>query len=188
MPVAHVKVEALARGAHWGVWTVATVEDIQGVTLDAAAAVDNGDGTVSITVTGHPFSTGDYGRIAGTANYDGNYLLTKDDANTIRITATYAAETFAITDTIKYQVHFTIDRGTAILRFYTPSAIYVLFDTTALSNNNEANDIILPSGYHEIPLPWRLYDGESLASLRTMYFHASQVTPVPSKSMRIVQS
>jgi len=68
------------------------------MTLDAGAAVDNGGGTVDIPITAHGFFANDYLTLRGTTNYDGTYLIAVPDANTVRITATYTAETFAGTE------------------------------------------------------------------------------------------
>lgn len=63
--------------------------------LDAGAAVDNLDGTVTIPVTSHPFTAGDVVLLAGTVNYDGVYEVEPaTSTDTLVITATYVAETF----------------------------------------------------------------------------------------------
>lgn len=68
--------------------------------LDAAAAVDNGDGSVGIPITGHGFSSGDLVTLSGTTNYDGTYSATEaTSANTLVVTTTYVAETFAAAQT-----------------------------------------------------------------------------------------
>jgi hypothetical protein len=67
--------------------------------LSASAAVNVGTGVVGIPCASHGFATGEYVVIDGTANYDGTYaVLASSTTNQINITATYAAETFAITD------------------------------------------------------------------------------------------
>jgi len=69
-------------------------------TLAAAAAVDNGDGTVKIPATAHGFARLFFVTISGTTNYDGVFqIITIDDADHFSIYATYVAETFSITDT-----------------------------------------------------------------------------------------
>lgn len=71
-------------------------------TLNNAAAVDEGGGLVGIPLTGHGFSEGDVVVIDGTTNYDGIYTLPTQaagGADEFIITATYAAETFAGTET-----------------------------------------------------------------------------------------
>lgn len=68
-------------------------------TLDAAAAVDNGDGTVNITITGHDFEGGDLVYLEGTTNYDGTWTAhANTTTDTLVITTTYVAETFAGTE------------------------------------------------------------------------------------------
>ena len=70
--------------------------------IDNAAAVDIGGGLVSIPLTGHGYSEGDQILLNGTMNYDGVHTLPTQaagDVDNIIITATYAAETFAGTET-----------------------------------------------------------------------------------------
>jgi hypothetical protein len=76
--------------------------DLTSNTIDNAAAVDKGDGTVGIPITGHDFNAKDNTTIAGTTNYDGNYDIVSETANEIVITATYVAETFAGTETASW--------------------------------------------------------------------------------------
>jgi len=69
--------------------------------LDAAAATNEGGGLVGIPCTGHGYSPGASVLINGTTNYDGVETVHADTtANSIIITATYAAETFAGTETV----------------------------------------------------------------------------------------
>lgn len=70
-------------------------------TIDAGAAVDKGDGTVGIPVTGHAFISGTDVTISGTTNYNGVKLLDSVSTNEIVITATYVAETFATSDRVQ---------------------------------------------------------------------------------------
>jgi hypothetical protein len=66
------------------------------ITLDAAAAVDNGGGTVTLPATGHVNVAGDEIYVVGTDNYDGTHTLAAGTTtNELHITATYTAETFA---------------------------------------------------------------------------------------------
>ncbi len=77
-------------------------ETLTDKTLDNEAAVDNGDGTVSMPSTGHTFIVGDYVVIADTDNYDGNHkVVGVSGADDFEIVATYVAETFAGTETAK---------------------------------------------------------------------------------------
>ena len=88
------------------------------------------------------------------------------------------------------QVHITITRGTNVLRLYTDSDIYILFDTTSNTSNNTSNDMILEQGRHDIPVPQSLYAGEDVVdgSAKVIYCHAKQVTSVASKNLRYVES
>jgi hypothetical protein len=84
-------------GTVWGV----PLTDGAGLTLDNAAAVDNGDGTVDIPVTGHNFVAGEKVRFYGTTNYDGTYTLhANTTTNILVITETYVAETFDGTESV----------------------------------------------------------------------------------------
>ena len=69
--------------------------------LDNAAAVDKSGGKVGIPCTGHGYSTDDQVFLNGTTNYDGVETVdSSSSANEIVIVATYAAETFAGTETV----------------------------------------------------------------------------------------
>jgi hypothetical protein len=70
-------------------------------TLDNAAAVDQGSGIVRIPMTAHGFNVGNYVQIAGSTNYDRVHKIIAKAANTFDIYATYVAETFAGTETVK---------------------------------------------------------------------------------------
>lgn len=69
-------------------------------TLDNAAAVDAGGGDTTFPITGHSLLAGDRVTITGTTNYDGTYYIKSVATNTITITVTFAAETFAGTETV----------------------------------------------------------------------------------------
>ena len=71
-------------------------------TLNAAAATNDGGGLVGIPLTGHGYSEGQSVLLNGTTNYDGVHVLPSQatgTANEFVITDTYAAETFAGTET-----------------------------------------------------------------------------------------
>jgi len=62
----------------------------------AVAVVDNGNGTVTLTVSGHAFVAGDQVTVAGTVNYNGAYTLPSQAGPgwiSSSSTATYVAET-----------------------------------------------------------------------------------------------
>ena len=79
------------------------------ITLDSSEkafrvgdAVDLGGGLVKLPVTDHLMVAGNVALINGTANYDGVHTLPSQaagDAINLVITASFVAETFAITDT-----------------------------------------------------------------------------------------
>ena len=77
--------------------------------FDAGAAVDKGAGKVGIPSTAHGFPTGQEILIAGTTNYNGVQTVdATSSANEIVITDTFAAETFAITDSAVPNTTFNI--------------------------------------------------------------------------------
>ncbi len=77
-------------------------ETLTDKTLDNEAAVDNGDGTVSIPSTTHTFIVGDYVVINNTTSYDGNHkVVGVSGADDFEIVATYVTETFVGTETVK---------------------------------------------------------------------------------------
>jgi hypothetical protein len=80
----------------------ATTFDLTENTIDNAAAVDKGDGTVGIPITAHDFNAKDVTTIAGTTNYNGTHKIVSQTANEIVITASYVAETFAGTETASW--------------------------------------------------------------------------------------
>lgn len=67
--------------------------------FDAAAAVDDTGGKVSLPAALNGFSSGDIVQIVGTVNYDGAAytLQSGTDATKIQITKTYVAETLPVT-------------------------------------------------------------------------------------------
>ena len=67
--------------------------------IDNAAAVDAGGGITTIPLTAHGHAVGDFVKQAGTTNYNGTYEIVAKAADTYDITETYAAETFAGTET-----------------------------------------------------------------------------------------
>lgn len=78
-------------------------------TIDNAAAVDAGSGLVTIPITANGLKAGNQIIIAGTTNYNGVHTIQAVATNTVNITATYVAETFAGTET--YKTCFQIDDG-----------------------------------------------------------------------------
>ena len=70
-------------------------------TLDNAAAVDAGSGLVTIPLTAHGFSAYSHIGIRGSTNYDGTHVIQAVATNTFNIYATYVAETFAGTETVR---------------------------------------------------------------------------------------
>lgn len=117
--------------AFGGVWGKINRINISGHNPDAAAAVDNGDGTVNITITGHSFDDGQEVVIDGTTNYDGTHTMTKVDANTIKITATYGAETFDSSETIRGQGHIPVDWDASVMLLFPELNCRINIDSTA---------------------------------------------------------
>jgi len=70
-------------------------------TLDNASPTDNGDGTVTMPATGHPFTAGDPVQITGTSNYDGGYYILSVGTDTFTIRASFTSETFGGSETVQ---------------------------------------------------------------------------------------
>lgn len=70
-------------------------------TLDNAAAVDAGSGLVTIPLTAHGYKAESHISIRGSTNYDGTYEIQSVATNTFNILATYVAETFINTETVR---------------------------------------------------------------------------------------
>lgn len=83
-------------------------------TLNAAAAVDNGDGTVKLPCTGHGFTKLAFVDISGTTNYNGTFQITAvNDADSFSIHVAYTAETFGGSETVVQE-----DKPWSILAVY----------------------------------------------------------------------
>jgi len=82
---------------------VSGADTINGLTLTTTAVIDNGDGTVTLTMAAaHTFLAGSVVYIEGTTNYDGlREILSVPETDEIRIKAPYVAETPAGTETVK---------------------------------------------------------------------------------------
>jgi len=107
-------------------------------TIAVGDAVDNGDGTVTITIGSHLFAAGDTITIAGSVNYDGNHTLPDQSAaadGDIIITATYTAETFAGTETVQITGAEAIDNGDGTVNLPLPVHGYVAGQTVTISNS-----------------------------------------------------
>ena len=88
------------------------------VVIDETAIINNGDGTVGITITGHSLVANDYIRVTGTSNYDGYYTIVSVAANVINVTAAHVAETpsganLRFQPTANYPLFLTLDLGAA---------------------------------------------------------------------------
>ncbi len=91
------------------------------------------------------------------------------------------------------QRHFTVNRDTNVLRIYTDSDVYVLFDASTVATttaNTTANDLILGAGRHDIPVPRGLYSGEvdGAQKKKIITMHVLQVTSAASKKLRVIES
>lgn len=69
-------------------------------TLDNDVAVDNGDGTVQIPITGHGYKAESYLYFNGTTNYDGMFYIPSVDTDYVNIKATFVEETFSGSETV----------------------------------------------------------------------------------------
>ena len=82
---------------------VSGADTIDGLTLTTDAAIDNGDGTVTLTMdAAHTFLAGSVVYIEGTVNYNGlREIINAPETDEIRFRAKYVAETPAGTETVK---------------------------------------------------------------------------------------
>lgn len=79
--------------------------------LDAAPAVDKGDGLVGIPLTGHGYEPQTPITVSGTLNYDGAHsVLAGSSENEIVIQAAYAAETFDGTEIARAELYTHVFR------------------------------------------------------------------------------
>ena len=93
-------------------------------TIAAAAAVDNGDGTVGIPVTRHLYYAGQSVVISGSVAYNGTYTLpaqTLGSANVVVIPHAYVAETFVGTETIAITDSSAVDNGDGTVSIPCPA-------------------------------------------------------------------
>lgn len=100
----------------------------------ASAVVDNGDGTVTISVPAHEYTDGDTftlvhldtnGNVVRDTDYPGEYtILAAGDANTLCFTATYVAA--SATTTADYAVGYRYPSFTAGQSFEIPTGLPAL--------------------------------------------------------------
>lgn len=114
-------------------------------TLDNAAAVDAGGGLVTIPMTGHGFNVGNWFQLAGSTNYDGVYKIVAKAANTINVYATFVAETFAGTETVKTALGPGVDFQMIEARLHLSATGGAVenYTITLDSENGAAFDVVL---------------------------------------------
>lgn len=85
---------------------VTGADALDGLTLTTDAVIDNGDGTVTLTMdAAHTFLAGSVVYIEGTVNYDGLHkILSAPETDEIQITAKYVAETPGGSETVKIAI------------------------------------------------------------------------------------
>jgi len=140
--------EALALGTFSGYWDKHASNPFNFAShyVDASALGDLGGGEVNIPIASHGFVTGDEIVISGSANYDDTYTCTKVDADNIKITATYAAETpSASTVKVFTQLHITIPKDRPILGLFAGCRARILIDITADSDIDTSDPPAIPS-------------------------------------------
>lgn len=96
-------------------------------TISASAAINNGDGTVGIPVTGHPYFAGQAVVISGSVNYNGTHILPDQSlggANVVVITASFVAETFAGTESISIANSSVVDNGNGTVSLPCPGCSF----------------------------------------------------------------
>lgn len=121
------------------------VEPISVAYLDAEAAVDNEDGTVTLAATAHGFTQDDSVEIYGTTNYDtgaddreeSQTALNLDSVATdsVTITATYVAETPPAT---AYMIGYRDSQHAALSSFDIPVVVEKMQPVCTLSASSTA--------------------------------------------------
>jgi len=107
-----------------------TVTFLAGQLIDNAAAVDKTGGKVGIPVTGHGLAIGTKIKIAGSINYNDDYILDgTTTTNEIVITETYAAETFTGVETLK--MHWAVITSAVQADFVDGNIFEIIAPTTA---------------------------------------------------------
>jgi len=130
-------------------------------TLDNTAVVNNGDGTVNIAITNHGLTAGCYVQILSTTNYNGvKKVISAPDANTIKVQATYIAETPAGTETYKvaFQPYADFELLETRLKLSGASAAenYIhLLDANAGAAFDATLDTTAMNGLTEKVIVWR---------------------------------
>lgn len=121
----------------------------QAKTLSAAAAIDNGDGTVGIPVAAHSFFAGQSVTISGTTAYNGTYTLpaqTAGSATVVVIPHAYTAETFIGTETIAIANSSVVDNGNGTVSIPCPAhGLTSGQDTTIAGTTNYNGAYTLPA-------------------------------------------
>jgi len=105
-------------------------------TFTAAAAVDNGDGTVGVPVAGHLYYAGQSIVISGTTSYNGTYTLpaqTLGGADVVVIPHAYIAETFLGTETIAIAGSSVVDNGDGTVDIPCPAHGFIAGQDVTIS-------------------------------------------------------
>lgn len=129
-------------------------------TIDNAAAVDNGSGTVRIPITGHGMDAGCYIQILGSVNYNGVFKVQSVAANYVVIQATYVAEAFAGTETWKicfkpYQDFELLETRLKLSDVSAAENLLHLLDANAGSAFDATLDTTAMNGLTEKIIVWR---------------------------------
>jgi hypothetical protein len=102
-------------------------------TIDNTAVANVGGGLVDIADTAHGYNVGEGITIAGTTNYDGDYIVQAGTtANLIRIVATFVAETPAGTETVQRKA-IPVDKGGGLVGIPTDPNTFSVGDLVTLA-------------------------------------------------------
>lgn len=125
----------------WGI----PIYDTTLLTLDAAAAVNVGGGTVGLPYTDNPFVSGEVIKVAGTTNYNGDQTLTAGTTTSqLQFTDTFGAETFDGTETVIRKI--SVDSGSGRMTQDSDGNLYIAHDEAGTAPNNYYITRIAPDG------------------------------------------
>lgn len=147
---------------------VSGADALDSLTLTTDAVIDNGDGTVTLTMdAAHTFLAGSVVYIEGTVNYNGlREIINAPETDEIRFRAKYVAETPAGTETVKiamapkkpyhflgFRLNIAVAPGQAdVFSITLDSAKGATYDTVIYSNDMDTvTDLEYVHTYKDLP-------------------------------------
>ena len=113
-----------------------------GLTFPLTVFAVNGTST-KVTATGHDFSTGDIIQITGTVSYNGQWNITKDDANNFSIKTTFVADDTAGEATL---ANYPVQTGALYSLKYSAATSSVAKGLVTNSLNDDTATLFVPRG------------------------------------------